>query len=68
MALRSKFKVVKVFRYADGNIKIDLAPVESGEGFFKVAPWGLITIGAVGEDVAEELQLDSEIYVDFTKA
>ena len=69
--VRAKFKVTEVTENENGH-RIKMTPVTTGseenKQFFKYTPYGSIEIGTINNDVAKELLVGQDFYVDFTKA
>lgn len=71
MSVRAKFKCVSK-QTVDSGFAIALEPVISGSDenaeFFKYTPGGRIQLSTINTAAAEQFQVGSEYYVDFTKA
>lgn len=76
MTIRAKFKVSRIersiWRQGVEVQTIVLHPVVSGSDentrFYEATPNGEIKIGTVNAEAAAKFELESEYYVDFTKA
>ncbi len=71
MTVRAKFRVTGKVRTPDGY-EVMMRPVVSGspenEAFYKCTPWGEIRLGTVSPKVADDLEVQTEYYVDFVPA
>lgn len=81
MPVRAKFKVTKVERVDWGEkygelAVIELFPVggaaggesEENKAFYAATPGGFINLGVVNAAAAEQFELGTEYYIDFTRA
>ena len=73
MVVRAKFRVNSLDTFSDGSAKICMAPVydsnpeSENAKFYKMTPWGDITLGTVNKSAADQFTLGAEFYVDFHK-
>lgn len=69
--IRCKFKVTALTHFENGNeIKLSVVYGDSPENkaFYASTPGGTITVSVVKPEVAAQLPLGKEFYVDFTPA
>lgn len=70
--VRAKFRVTAMTETGDQAFMITLRPVTSGspenDDFFKWTPGGCIELATINEKAAEQFQVGSSYYIDFTKA
>lgn len=70
-AIRAKFKCSSKTEYPHGY-KVELDPVTQGseenEKFFKYTPYGKLEIGTINPEVASQIEVGKEYFIDISLA
>jgi hypothetical protein len=68
---RCKFKCFSKTETTDG-FRIEWQPVtcgsEENKKFFKYTPYGKLEVGTINTEVANEIEVGAEYYIDITRA